>query len=641
MRRSLFYILFFANIAFSQKANPTIDSLKNALKTETKLEKLKTLIKLSDEYSSVDLEQSRKVSYQALRLSRVLNNATYIAMSFNCIANVHQYKSELDSALYFHKKALCVRNSIKDSLGIADTYNNIGIVYDTKGQFDTALKYYFRALYFYEKKNDIAKQAMTNTNIGIIYRAEKEYDKALFYYRKALSLYLKTSDKIGQTIAAGNLGGILINFKRYHESLKYSFIARQGYQQLGYKRYLAYPLSNIAIVYDSLHRYGLAEKNYEKVIQLHQQFQNAFEVAENANAFAQCLIKQKKYKESINLSLKAVEYAKKSDAYLLEVYAYKNLQKAYTYSNNFEKANHYAGLYIVGKDSLFESEKTKTIFDLETKYQTAKKEQLLIQKEAETNQKNILLIGLSVLTVLVGLIGFLIYRQQKLRNIQQEQEFELKNAISEIETQNKLQQQRLDISRDLHDNIGAQLTFIISSVDNIRYAFEITNKKLDDKLSNISSFARATIIELRDTIWAMNNSEITFEDLNIRIHNFIEKAKEFKEQINFLFIASKEIMSVKLTSVEGMNLYRIIQEAVNNSIKYSDANEISIDVNQVENQIQITIKDNGQGFDPENIERGNGLQNMQDRIEAMQGKFNLMSESGKGTKIVLSFSKNT
>ncbi|WP_278035003.1 tetratricopeptide repeat-containing sensor histidine kinase [Flavobacterium nitratireducens] len=639
MSKTLFIFLLCTGITFSQKSNHAIDSLKNALKICNKLEKLKTLIQLSDEYSNIDLEQSKKISYLALSQSRLQNNPTYIAMAFNCIANVHQYKSELDSALYFHKKALSIRKSINDSLGMADTYNNIGIVYDSKGQFDAALKYYFKALYFYEKKKDNVKQAMTNTNIGIIYKAQKEYSKALLYYRRAIALYFKTSDKLGQTMAVGNLGGLLINFKKYQESLKYSFMAKKGYLQLGCERFVAYPLSNIAIVYDSLHKYDFAEKNYLKVIQLHEQFKNSFEVAENANAFALCLIKQKKYRESIAFSLKALSFAKKSKANLLEVYAYKNLHKAHSQLKEYHKANHFAGLYISGKDSLFESDKTKIIFDLETKYQTAKKEQLLIQKEAETKQKNILLIGVSVLAVLVGLIGFLIYRQQRLRNKQQEQEFELKNAIQEIETQNKLQQQRLDISRDLHDNIGAQLIFIISSIDTIKYAFDITNKKLDDKLSTISSFTKSTIVELRDTIWAMNSSEITFEDLKIRIHNFIEKAKEAKDQINFLFSISNDVMKVKLSSVEGMNLYRIIQEAVNNSIKYSEATSISIHVVQVEKHIQLTIQDNGSGFDYENIEKGNGLQNMQDRIEAMGGEFNLVSQPGKGTSINLLFTK--
>ena len=92
----------------------------------------------------------------------------------------------------------------------------------------------------------------------------------------------------------------------------------------------------------------------------------------------------------------------------------------------------------------------------------------------------------------------------------------------QIELQNKLHEQRLAISRDLHDNIGAQLTFIISSVDSLKYAFADGNPKLEDKLNNISSFTKETIYELRDTIWAMNKEEITIEDLKTRISNFIE-----------------------------------------------------------------------------------------------------------------------
>src|SRR5690606_13799398 len=140
----------------------------------------------------------------------------------------------------------------------------------------------------------------------------------------------------------------------------------------------------------------------------------------------------------------------------------------------------------------------------------------IAERETEIKRKNtqFFILGLIILGLVV--IGYLIYRQQKMKNKQQQQEFELKSAISKIETQSKLQEQRLQISRDLHDNIGSQLTFIISSVDNIKYAFDITNTKLNDKLSGISEFAKSTIVELRDTIWAMNKSEITFEDLQIR-----------------------------------------------------------------------------------------------------------------------------
>jgi signal transduction histidine kinase len=123
------------------------------------------------------------------------------------------------------------------------------------------------------------------------------------------------------------------------------------------------------------------------------------------------------------------------------------------------------------------------------------------------------------------IISFLVYRTLKLKNKQQKQEYELKYAIEEIAHQNKLQEQRLSISRDLHDNIGAQLTFIISSIETLKQAFNIKDEKINNKLTSISNFTKDTITELRDTIWAMNHSEIDFNEIRNRILNFVEKAE--------------------------------------------------------------------------------------------------------------------
>ena len=279
---------------------------------------------------------------------------------------------------------------------------------------------------------------------------------------------------------------------------------------------------------------------------------------------------------------------------------------------------------------------------METKYQTEKKEKLLQKSKAEIaigeleikkKETQFLILGLISLALLI--ITYLVYRQQKLKNKQQEQEFELKSAISKIETQNKLQEQRLQISRDLHDNIGSQLTFIISSVDNIKYAFEIQNTKLDDKLSSISSFAKSTIIELRDTIWAMNTSDITLEDLQIRIHNFVEKAKEAKEEIQFSFHIEDHLKDIKFTSIEGMNIYRTIQEAINNSIKYAEANSIKIDIQSIKNDVIITVQDDGKGFDVDKIELGNGINNMKKRIHDINGEIKFITNAETGTEILI------
>ena len=213
------------------------------------------------------------------------------------------------------------------------------------------------------------------------------------------------------------------------------------------------------------------------------------------------------------------------------------------------------------------------------------------------------------------------------------QQHELKNAIVQIETQNKLQEQRLAISRDLHDNIGAQLTFIISSVDNTRYAFDTDNTRLGGKLESISQFARDTIVELRDTIWSMNHSAITLEELGARISNFIEKASESGSEARFDFTLDPSLNDLELSSSQGMNLYRTLQEAVHNAIKYASATRIAVSIKPVGDDILIVVQDNGIGFERESAAVGNGLENMRRRMEAIGAKIVISSNHGIGTRI--------
>ncbi|WP_181368987.1 tetratricopeptide repeat-containing sensor histidine kinase [Flavobacterium pallidum] len=640
--KSLFALVLFLTASWMHPQNPQTsktDSLKIALKKQTGQQKFHTLCYLSDEYSYSDLDQALSYGKQALAMAKKIKSDSCIAMAYNAIANTFQFRSELDSAVVYHRKSLQSRMKIRDSLGIADSYNNIGIAFDTKGDFQQALNNYFKALYYYDKKNDISKQAMTYTNIGIVYKTHEDYKKALTYYRKAYDFYVKAKDEFGITVSSGNLGSILINFSRYKESLKYSEMARKGYQKLGYDRYTAYPIGNMAMVYDSLHQFDIADKYYKQSIAQHEKFENWFEVANTGNAYAQCLIKQKRFAESIAVSEKAKASAKKSDAELVETMANENLAKAYAKGGHFQKAYEYANLYSIGKDSLFRKEKTKAIFELDAKYQTEKKEKLLLLKEVEAKQRNLwlMILGFLVITTIAG--AALIYRQQKLRNKQQEQEHRLEKAIAKIEMQNKLQEQRLSISRDLHDNIGAQLTFIISSVDNLKFAFDLKDSKLNGKLDNISGFTQSTIIELRDTIWAMNSDAITFEDLHMRIMNFIEKAKIAAESIHFRFEIDEKLSHLACSSIVGMNIYRTIQEAVNNAIKYSNATEILVRIAENQDGISIEIIDDGNGFDMETAINGNGLHNMKKRIRSIGGAAEIDSAPGTGTRVSINLQK--
>ena len=319
------------------------------------------------------------------------------------------------------------------------------------------------------------------------------------------------------------------------------------------------------------------------------------------------------------------------------------------YSNYFEAKNDlksalfYQKRYNAFKDSTLNIETKDRVAELEIKYETEKKENQILQQRAEIAEKNLqvkrrnmIIFGSLGLALILGLLGYLLYNQQKLKNRQLRKEGELKSALARIETQNKLQEQRLRISRDLHDNIGAQLTFIISSIDNVKYGFTDINEKLNNKLAGISLFTSQTIYELRDTIWAMNKESITCDDLQARIANFIENAKNASAQTDFSFnIDSSLDQTHVFSSIQGMNIYRIIQEAVNNALKYSSATKIEVAISRLNETYIFKIADNGKGFDLSSTELGNGLNNMKKRGRDIGGEFSINSTPNKGTVVIL------
>jgi len=134
----------------------------------------------------------------------------------------------------------------------------------------------------------------------------------------------------------------------------------------------------------------------------------------------------------------------------------------------------------------------------------------------------------------------------------------------------------------------------------------------------------------------MNKNSITFEDLQTRITNFIEQAKSVSETTDFKFVIATNIdTDYTFTSVKGMSIYRIIQEGVNNAIKYANAKNIIVSIDTVNEEFQITVKDDGNGFDVSEITLGNGLNNMKKRARDIEGKIEIISVLSEGTTLQL------
>jgi signal transduction histidine kinase len=521
---------------------------------------------------------------------------------------------------------------IKYNLGVANSYSNLSLVYYFQGKYEKDLLYSLKAIAIYEKINANEELALEYGELG--YRMKKRnIQKAEAYMQKAKSISEK--NKLQRPLLSiYNNYGVLKEMQTQYDSALYFYnkglmLKEAIKDSIG----IPYSLNNIAGVYVIEKQFEKAMPIYERALKIRILKNDQIGITENYSYFGDLFFAKKDFKTAISYFEKSLQQALKYKYTDLIQYSYLKLSENQEQLNNSSEALKNFKKYSQYKDSLLNKETNSKVAELEVRFETDKKEKQLLQNEIEAKKKNATILVLSLVALFIGLIGFLIYLQQKLKNKQQEQEFQLKSAIAQIESQNQLQEQRLSISRDLHDNIGAQLTFVISSVDNLKHGNQITDNKITNQLTKISDFTKSTIIELRDTIWAMNNNEFSFEDLRSRIFNFIEKAKSAKEDVDFKFNVDESLQDLKFSSLIGINLYRTIQEAINNAVKYSDANEIIVDVKNISNKIQIEIQDNGKGFDIENTEFGNGLYNMKKRIEEIEGTFEINSIINKGTKI--------
>ncbi|MBK8600337.1 MAG: tetratricopeptide repeat protein [Flavobacterium sp.] len=572
----------------------------------------------------------------------------YKSMAYTVRGVYYQNSSSYElSKRAFEKSIALIADSKYDTIQ-AKAYIGLGNYYKNTGDYPKGFECLYKALKIYEKKKNKFGISSAQGCIAQIYLQKNDLDAAKETLKVALAVLGEDKDNHIYLISSHTLANVYGMSGNFERALAIDEECLAIANKLKSPRNKVMFLDNKANCFMYSNQLDSAAYYFQECLKIDRQVGERKQIADTYTNLGNLAIFQKDYaaaEKHLNTSISLLKELNQKpnliNAYeiLVDLYQREGKLKE-ALAAEFEKENTY--------QAVISEKKEAALAEFKILYETQKKEQqlaeskvLLLQNEAKTRRTNYVLIALSIVVFFVALVGYLLYRQQKAKVEQKEKEFELKSAIALIEKQNELQEQRLSISRDLHDNIGAQLTFIISSVDNIKYAFEIQNEKLDSKLQNISNFTKSTIIELRDTIWAMNSDEITFEDLRSRILNFIEKAKTAKEDVDFQFTIDDNLNQLRLNSVFGMNIYRVIQEAVNNALKYSNAKQIEILVYKVENNLAVKISDNGVGFDLENTVKGNGIMNMEKRIESIGGIISIDSKVNEGTIVSFLIPDNT
>ncbi len=565
------------------------------------------------------------------------NNATKQIDSVNNLS----YQTKIANTTKFlkiYQDNVAKAQKINYKKGIADSYSNLSLMYYFQGKYDLNTKFMLKATRLYQQLNLKDKQANSFAVYGYQLKL-RDMNSAVMYMQKGMKLAESIKDEFSLS-GIYDYYGVLKEMQNeldsalffYNKSLKIK-------EKLKDNTGIPYSANKIALVKLMQNKPREAKSLLDYAFKIRKDIKDIYGIAENLNYYGFYFKQIKEDKRSINYFNQAIEWSKKHDFPYLTQDNFKELSSVYERNKDFRKALQAFKNHIEVKDSIFNSDVRNKQSELDIEYETEQKEKEILIQKAKLAEKNLWILGGFSLTIIAILLGFLLFSKQKQKTLQLQKENELKDALLKIETQNKLQEQRLRISRDLHDNIGSQLTFIISTIDNLKYGLKDNDQKIINKLHSLSGFTKETIAELRDTIWAMNKDKISFEDLKIRISNFIENAQIASNGIDFEFNCQDNFAPVSLSSVEGINSYRIIQESINNALKHAKATKVSVEV-LCENQfIEIIIKDNGIGFDEENTVLGNGLSNLKKRAKELNGEILVTSQLKKGTTIVLKFNK--
>ena len=198
----------------------------------------------------------------------------------------------------------------------------------------------------------------------------------------------------------------------------------------------------------------------------------------------------------------------------------------------------------------------------------------------------------------------------------------------------EMERLRTRIATDLHDDIGATLSSISMYSQAVKTQLKEKNPHLENVLDKMGENSRDMVNSMSDIVWAINPENDEGEKLIQRMENYARDICAVKG-VQLKFEADDKIKSLRLPLEHRKNIYLIFKESLNNALKYSCAKNIMVSVGKNGNEIILTIQDDGKGFNPETVKKGNGLKNLYTRATEINGQIKIISAENKGTTIEL------
>jgi len=564
-----------------------------------------------------------------------------------------------DSALIYAYKAIFLAEKSGFVKKISVTLQKLGQYFMLKEDFANAIRCFINALKIEEKLNNEGRMADLNDELARVYYYQEIFGKALEYHEKALAIYQNMKDTI-------NIAKVLSHIGSLYDSREYCEQRSPEQKQNDLKFALDYLNQSIILSGKKGNMDGVSN-GYDAISAVYNRM-NKPEIAIDYIAKALAFYREKKYQEKMANSLysmgliynKLHKYdqalvcfneAKEislSDKYMDGIqYLYEAIAQTYDYLKGYKNARNYYIKYMTIRDSVYNNEKSRQIFELETKYQAEKKQSEIENLTLVKQQRTMVIYFLVALLMIISLLSWMYFRNIRNKKIIADQKLEIKEKqLHELEKERQLvaaksvlqgeEAERARLAGDLHDGLGGLLSGVKLKLSFMKENAVITSENLEH-FNHALNLLDDSITEMRRVAQNLMPETLMHYGLRIALNDFIRQVvPEGLPQISFNTFGE----DLRFDKELEITVYRVTQELVTNAVKHAHAKQIDIQLFTEKDRVCIQVIDDGIGYENEKsnaTKKGHGLKNIDDRVTAFNGRYEILSQPGKGTESTIEF----
>jgi signal transduction histidine kinase len=563
------------------------------------------------------------------------SNKSYAQRINAYFAYVGQYNvKNFDEAIERGNEGLQLARKNGDSIAVGQLKRMIGEAWYFKGVYDIAANYFYESIALLEKGNNKTELANSYNALAKLYRKTRDLKRSLQNYDKAMELFRSLNDSAGISMIYNESGVVFEYAGDYDKAIERYAASLNIDRRRDDKKGICYALSNLAGAYTLQEKYAQAENNLLQALYIRKQLHDSFALALNYSDLGSTYTSAGKYEKAKAFIDSSNAIADKMGYQELKRNNYELLSEVAEKQGNYQLALDYFRRRTGLHDSIFSIEKTKQIEELNTRYETEKKERTIHEQQGKLVTQKIIIASVAALIILGALLAYTQYRryqwkqEAKMQTAILRQQEESTKAVIEAE-----EAERQRIAKDLHDGVGQMMSAAKMNLSAYESNVFFKNDEEKQDFEKIIALVDESCKEVRAVSHNMMPNALLKNSLASAIREFIDKLDHKKLQVHLYTEGLEERLDANVETV----FYRVIQECVNNVIKHADANTLDISITREDGEITATIEDNGKGFDTSDKNKfdGIGLKNIRTRVEYLKGTVDFDSSPGKGTLVAL------